>query len=294
MTDMSGRLARLAPSEQSLAGYLFWLSRPRFWLYLAGPVVVGVVYGATAPAEFFQPMTVALFLYFLLPANVFLYGVNDIFDADIDQQNPKKSAEGREVQYTGGRGVIVAVAVSAMLALAFALVLSPRAFGAIAGFLVLGAAYSAPPARLKTTPLLDSASNGLYILPAVAAYAAVAGSVPPLLAFAGGWVWAMGMHTFSAIPDIEPDRVAGIQTTATALGESRTLVYCAACWLGAAVLMGLVHPVLGVIFAGYPAFIGGIAAADIDIDRAYWWFPVLNTVAGAVLTMAGIWVITYG
>ena len=294
MTDVSGRLARLAPSEQSLAGYLFWLSRPRFWLYLAGPVVVGVVYGATAPAEFFQPVTVALFLYFLLPANVFLYGVNDIFDADIDQQNPKKSAEGREVRYTGGRGVVAAVTVSAVLALAFAFVLSPRAFGAIAGFLVLGGAYSAPPARLKTTPLLDSASNGLYILPAVAAYTAVAGSLPPLLALAGGWIWAMGMHTFSAIPDIDPDRAAGIQTTATVLGESRTLVYCAACWLGAAVLMGLVHPALGGIFAGYPLFIGIIVAADIDIDRAYWWFPVLNTVAGAVLTMAGIWVITYG
>jgi 4-hydroxybenzoate polyprenyltransferase len=294
MTDVSGRLARLAPSEQSLAGYLFWLSRPRFWLYLAGPVVVGVVYGATAPSEFFQPVTVALFLYFLLPANVFLYGINDIFDADIDQQNPKKSAEGREVRYTGGRGVVAAVTVSAVLALAFAFVLSPRAFGAIAGFLVLGGAYSAPPARLKTTPLLDSASNGLYILPAVAAYTAVAGSLPPLLALAGGWVWAMGMHTFSAIPDIDPDRAAGIQTTATVLGESRTLVYCAACWLGAAVLMGLVHPALGGIFAGYPLFIGIIVAADIDIDRAYWWFPVLNTVAGAVLTMAGIWVITYG
>jgi 4-hydroxybenzoate polyprenyltransferase len=294
MTDVSGRLARLAPSKRSLSGYLFWLSRPRFWLYLAGPVVVGDVYGATTPVEFFQPVAVGLFLYFLLPGNVFLYGVNDIFDADIDRQNPKKSAEGREVRYTGGRGVVAAVAVSAVLALAFALVLSPQAFGAVAGFLVLGAAYSAPPARLKTVPLLDSVSNGLYILPAVAAYTAVAGSFPPLLALAGGWVWAMGMHTFSAIPDIEPDRTAGIQTTATVLGEGRTLVYCAACWVGAAVLMGAVHPALGVIFAGYPAFVGVVAAADIDVHRAYWWFPVLNTVAGAVLTMAGIWVVTYG
>jgi 4-hydroxybenzoate polyprenyltransferase len=293
MTDVSERLARLAPSEQSLAGYLFWLSRPRFWLYLAGPVVVGVVYGASTPGAFFQPVTVALFLYFLLPANVFLYGVNDIFDADIDEQNPKKSTEGREVRYTGGRGVVAAVAVSAVLALGFVLVLSPRAFGPVAGFLVLGAAYSAPP-RLKTTPLLDSVSNGLYILPAVAAYTAAAGSLPPALAAAGGWVWAMGMHTFSAIPDIGPDRAAGIQTTATVLGQRRTLGYWMGCWLGAAVLMGLVHPALGVIFAGYPVFVGLIAAASIDIDRAYWWFPVLNTVAGAVLTMAGIWVSTYG
>jgi 4-hydroxybenzoate polyprenyltransferase len=294
MADVSGRLARLAPSERTLAGYLFWLSRPRFWLYLAGPVVVGVVYGATAPAEFFQPVTVALFLYFLLPANVFLYGVNDIFDADIDERNPKKSAEGREVRYTGGRGVVAAVLVSAGLAIGFVPVLSPPALAALAGFLLLGAAYSAPPARFKTTPLLDSVSNGLYILPGVVAYTAVAGTTPPALAVAGGWVWAMGMHTFSAIPDIEPDRAAGIQTTATALGEGRTLAYCGGCWLVAAALMGAVHPVLGVVFLGYPVFVAGIALADIEIARAYWWFPVVNTVAGAVLTMAGIWVVTYG
>ena len=86
VTQVSETLNRLAPSEQSFLGYLFWLSRPRFWLYLAGPVVVGVVYGSDAVGSFVQPVTVAMFLYFLLPANVYLYGVNDIFDADIDEQ----------------------------------------------------------------------------------------------------------------------------------------------------------------------------------------------------------------
>jgi hypothetical protein len=33
--------------------------------------------------------------------------------------------------------------------------------------------YSAPPLRFKTTPFLDSLSNGLYILPGVVAYAAI-------------------------------------------------------------------------------------------------------------------------
>lgn len=296
MADLPERLRRLAPSEQSVLGYLFWLSRPRFWLYLAGPVVVGVVYAADAPGEFFQPAAVALFVYFLVPANVFLYGINDIFDAEIDRLNPKKATEGREVQYGDSRGwhVVTPVAVSAVLAVGFVPTLPGEALVALAGFLILGVAYSAPPARLKTKPLLDSASNGLYILPGVVAYAAIAGSYPPALAVAGGWVWAMGMHTFSAIPDIEPDRQAGIRTTATVLGGSRTLVYCGGCWLLAALLMGLLHPALGAVFLVYPVFVTMIVAADIDIDRAYWWFPVLNTVAGTVLTLMGIWEVQYG
>ena len=295
MGRLPERLTRFAPSEQSVLGYLFWLSRPRFWLYLAGPVVVGVVYAAETPTNFFRPVAVALFAYFLVPANVFLYGINDIFDADIDQLNPKKATEGREVRYGDHRGwhVVAPVVVAAVLGLLFVPVVPVESLLAVAGFLLLGAAYSTPPLRLKTTPFLDSLSNGLYVLPGVVGYAAIAGSFPPAFAVAGGWVWAMGMHTFSAIPDIEPDRRAGIQTTATFLGESRTLAYCAGCWLLAALLMGLVHPALAAVFLVYPLFVASIVLTGVDIDRAYWWFPVLNTVAGAVLTMMGIWEVQY-
>lgn len=293
MTDVSDRLSGLAPSEQTFVGYLFWLSRPRFWLYLAGPVVVGVAYGASSTAEYFTPLSVALFAYFLVPANIFLYGINDIFDADVDEDNPKKSDDGKEVQYRGGRAVTVLVVLSALAAFAFVPALPAVGVAALAGFLVLGATYSAPPLRFKTTPVLDSISNGLYIMPGLVAYAALAGNLPPALVVAGGWLWTMGMHTFSAIPDIEPDQAAGIQTTATVLGHDRTLAYCAGCWLAAAVLMGLVHPGFAVVFAIYPLFIAGIAVASVDIDRAYWWFPVLNTIAGAALTMAAIWRLTY-
>jgi 4-hydroxybenzoate polyprenyltransferase len=104
----------------------------------------------------------------------------------------------------------------------------------------------------------------------------------------------MAMHTFSAVPDIEPDRAAGIRTTATVLGERGALAYCAGCWFLSAAVMGVLHPFLGAVFAGYPLFVGGIRAADVDIDRAYWWCPLVNTLAGMVLTMGGIWVILYG
>jgi 4-hydroxybenzoate polyprenyltransferase len=294
MTDVAGRLSSLTPSERTLPGYLFWLSRPRFWLYLAGPVIVGVVYGAAGPGEVVQPITVALFAYFLLPANLFLYGINDIFDADIDALNPKKAEDGREVQYTGSRAVAAVVASATLLGAAFVPFLPRTALLPFAGFYLLGVAYSAPPLRFKTTPFLDSLSNGLYVLPALVAYATLTGSFPPAVAVAGGWIWAMGMHTFSAIPDIEPDRAAGIHTTATLLGERRTLAYCGACWLAAAGLMAWLHPFLGGVFAVYPLFVAGIVAGSVAISRAYWWFPAVNTLAGMVLTLGGIWGLIHG
>src|SRR5699024_1299652 len=134
--------------------------------------------------------------YFLVPANVFLYGVNDVFDADIDETNPKK--DDREVRYTGDKATLAAVIVSGLLALGFVPVLTPAALAVLALFVFLAVEYSAPPLRFKTTPLLDSVSNGLYVLPGVIAYTAVAGELPPIAAVLGGWLWTMGMHTFSA------------------------------------------------------------------------------------------------
>ncbi|EMA65018.1 prenyltransferase [Halorubrum kocurii] len=274
-------------SIPDLLRYLLVLSRPRFWLYLAGPVAVGVTYGIANVDGLFTPVTVGLAAYFLVPANVFLYGVNDAFDADIDELNPKK--EGREARWRGDRIVAVAVVVSAALGLA-AFAATPRvAWPYLAGFLLLGAAYSAPPVRFKTTPFLDSVSNGLYVLPGAAAYAAVAGTHPPAAALVGAWLWAMGMHTFSAIPDIEPDRAAGIRTTATLLGEGRTYAYCIACWVAAAVAFAAVDLRLGALLGVYPVFAAWVARSSIAVDRAYWWFPALNTAVGTLLAMGGLW-----
>ncbi|MFC6733397.1 MULTISPECIES: prenyltransferase [unclassified Haladaptatus] len=280
-------LAGLLPTESTLSGYLLRLSRPRFWFYLAGPVIVGAAYGADSLGALLSPVAIALFLYFLVPANVFLYGVNDIFDRDVDTENPKKAD--KEVRYSGNRTALAVILVSGLLGLAFVPFLPAVALGVFAVYYFLAIEYSAPPFRFKTTPLLDSVSNGLYILPAVIAYVTLAGELPPTLAIVGGWLWTMGMHTFSAIPDIEPDRSAGIRTTATALGARRTYVYCAACWFAAAVAFALVHPLLGALLVVYPLLVFGIVASDVGVEEAYWWYPAVNTVVGMVLTFGGLW-----
>ena len=283
-------LDRLLPPEETTLGYLLRLSRPRFWLYLAGPVVVGVAYAAETPAELFSPLALALFAYFLLPANVYLYGVNDIFDADIDEANPKK--DDKEVRFEGGAAVILVIFACGALGI----VLAPfvgMGFVPLGLYYLLATEYSAPPLRFKTTPILDSLSNGLYALPGVVAFSAIADTYPPLAAIAGAWLWTMAMHTYSAIPDIEPDREAGIQTTATLLGPGLAAAYCGVAWLLAAGVFALVDLRLGLLFLAYPTLLAVFELADVDVDRAYWWYPAVNTLAGMAFTLGGLWGLLY-
>lgn len=283
----------MTSNARDRAVYLFKLSRPRFWFYLAGPVLVGLVYAASSPRELLSPVSYALFVFFLLPANLFLYGVNDYYDADIDAENPKK--DDKEVRYTDDSSVAAVVVGSGVVGVGFVPFLSPASFAALAVFYVLAVGYSAPPLRFKTTPFADSLANGLYIVPGVVAFLALApvDALPPL-AVVGAWLWAMGMHTFSAVPDIEPDSAAGIETTATLLGEEGALGYCGLVWAASAVVFSFVSPSFALLLLVYPTLALGVAYTDVSVDRAYWYFPILNTGVGALVTFAGLWELVFG
>lgn len=57
------------------------------------------MFGADSIADIVTTSTRLLFGYFLLPANLFLYEINDIFDADVNRENPNKGT--RETRYRG-------------------------------------------------------------------------------------------------------------------------------------------------------------------------------------------------
>ena len=280
--------------DQTLPGYLLALSRPRFWLYLAGPSLVGIAWAATRPGDIVAVDSLLVLGYFLVPANLFLYGVNDRYDAPIDARNPRKGEAGPEVRYRADRRVGATVLAAGLLAVPLVVWLPPLAAGSVVGFFALAVAYSAPPLRFKARPLIDSVSNGLYVLPGVVGYVAVGGSPPPALAVAAGWLWTMAMHTYSAIPDVEPDRAAGVRTTATVLGPARGLGYCIACWVGAAGLGALHHPGFGLLLAVYPVLGTAIGLSDVAVSRAYAWFPAVNGLVGMILTLAAIWRVVGG
>jgi 4-hydroxybenzoate polyprenyltransferase len=111
----------------------------------------------------------------------------------------------------------------------------------------------------------------------------IQGNFPPPGIIAAAGLWTMAMHAYSAVPDIEADREAGVPTVATFLGARFTLLFCLALYIGSAALafgyLGSVSVMIALIY------IGMIIASLIQTDREklfaiYRRFPLLNAGIG--------------
>ncbi len=270
--------------------YAVRLSRPRFWIYTGGTFVVGYSIGMADWHAFLLPAYALALLYFFVPANLFIYGVNDLFDEATDRNNPKKGE--REYRFiTADRGrllllIALALAATGLLGL---IVPDPRLLLVLAGFLFLSGFYSAPPLRFKQVPFLDFCSNYLYVMPGIYGFVLASGTWPPAWLLLGGFLQIAAMHLFSAIPDIECDRAAGITTTAVYLGRERSLALCLAFWLSLAAIAFSAsgfHPLslLALAYPVVPALL--LVSQAISIERLYWWLPALNTALGGLVFVA--------
>lgn len=275
---------------QSPVSVLLRLSRWRFWSYLAGPYLLGY----TAGIRDFSPLLRWWFwvhlLFFLFPANLLLYGVNDLFDADTDSRNPKKGSV--EHRLSRSDRPVVRAGVAAALGLALVLVAaqrSPANAATLLTFLVLAIAYSAPPVRLKARPILDSASNVLYAVPGFLGWQQASEELVPMIAVLVAGLWTAAMHLFSAIPDIRSDSEAGLRTTATVLGFRASLVLCAVLWLtfvGCILKIGALWP-WSLALLVYPAMpVIMLSRSPETAARAYWYFPAINSLMGMAAVFA--------
>jgi len=276
-------------SETSFLRYILKLSRFRFWIYTGGPFVVGYALGAPELEAFFALDYYVYLLYFFLPANIFIYGVNDYWDEDTDKLNRKKDERELRVTDSDKRRLIwilwATVGVSAVLMVFQDNV--ERILFLI--FLSLSYFYSAKPLRFKAVPILDFSSNMLYIMPGIFAYYLAGGQLPPLLLVLAGYFHIAAMHLFSAVPDIECDKKAGIRTPAVVLGERRSLMLVAAFWTVFSALViyltGL-HP-LSVLVLLFPAFpLALLFDRRRDINKLYWRLPYVNNLLGGLLFSA--------
>ena len=264
-----------------------WLSisRPWFWLYLAGPYLVGFAASAQI-ASYTNPLFWVFLLYFLFPANLLLYGVNDVFDQDTDAANPKKGDEEHLLSSDQTQPLFLAVLGISVASLFGFLVLPFAAGVALITFLLFAWAYSTPPVRLKARAFLDSASNVLYVLPGLVGYYLNTAAPPSALVLIGAAAWTMAMHLYSAIPDIEADRQAGLNTTAVVLGERRSLLLCLGLWTAFTAVLTIFDSWL-LVSAVYPLL---CAAALVHgrITDQYWYYPYINAVFG----FAAYWYVT--
>jgi 4-hydroxybenzoate polyprenyltransferase len=264
------------------------ISRPRFWLYVFGPYIVGLAAGSASPDDFVRIGSVIFGLYFLLPANLLIYGINDIFDYETDVTNPKKAGYEILVRPETHRSLWMWIAVLNLPFVACTFFLAPRVLPSLTAFLFLSILYSAPPIRAKEIPYLDSLFNILYVFPAALAYQLVTGEFPPLTVIFAAGLWTAAMHAYSAIPDIHADRAAGLDTIATRLGPAVTHIFCIGCYIGAAALSSTFAPPLVLLSLVY---IGVVLTSmfSSNVSRFYRSFPIINSVSGFVVFWYVAW-----
>jgi len=267
-------------------------SRPVSWVNTAYPFAAGYVV-ATGHANW--PLLVVGTCYFLVPYNVLMYGINDVFDYESDRRNPRKGGvQGAVLDQRVHQFVIWASIVLNAPFVAW-LLLRGNLASAVVLLIVLAdvIAYSAPVLRFKERPFLDSASSSLHFVGPLLFALALAGfpgaARPVVLAF---FLWGMASHAFGAVQDIAADRAAGIGSVATVIGARRTVRLAAGLYAAASAIL-LAHtpsawPVAlcGLLYIASVAPYWHITDHTAEQAQAGWKrFMWLNWVTGFVLTV---------
>ena len=274
-------------------------SRPFSWINTAYPFAAGYLLATEGRVDL---TFVVGTLFFLIPYNLLMYGVNDVFDYASDLRNPRKGGiEGAladpAVARVVHRRILWASALCVLPFLVYLLAVGSLAAGLtllLVVFLVV--AYSAPVLRFKERPVLDSATSAmhfvgplLYALVLVGADLGSRSVWPVLVAFV---LWGMASHAFGAVQDVRADREGGIGSVATVLGAHATVVLATAAYvLAAAVLLVLPWPgwlaaALPLVYAASTARFWSVRDEDCERANAGWrTFLWLNLVVGFLVTM---------
>ena len=277
---------------------LFWSSRPVSWVNTAAPFALAYFLATGG----FDAVGVIGTLFFLVPYNLAMYGINDVFDYESDLRNPRKGGvEGAVLERSRHTATLVASAVTTVPFLVYlALVGDATSTLWLAASAFAVVAYSAKGLRFKEIPFLDSVTSAFhFVSPAIVGWTIAGGSLTGavwacLIAF---MLWGAGSQAFGAVQDVRFDREAGLKSVATVLGARTTVWFALACY-AAAVLVLLVAapwPASGAAFAILPylatvAAYVGVSDADAERTNEGWRrFLVLNMLAGFCVTQLVLW-----
>jgi 4-hydroxybenzoate polyprenyltransferase len=268
-------------------------SRPLSWVNTAFPF--GLTYYLFVGE--FDALFVVGSLFFLIPYNLLMYGINDVFDYESDLRNPRKGGvEGALLPPELHRPMLL---VSTLLPLPFLVPLvlwgSVASTGVLALALFFVVAYSAKNIRFKEVPFVDSVTSSLhFVMPAVFAMTLV-GAEPTSLAvtlLGSFFFWGMASHAFGAVQDVAADREAGVGSIATVIGAKGTVRFAMGLYAIAGLLMALTPrplPLIAVVVILYLAALApwwSVSDEDaVKANRSWRWFLGLNFVAGAVVVL---------
>jgi len=280
-------------------GSIVRASRPVSWINTAFPFAAGYI----MVERQIDALLIVGTLFFLIPYNLLMYGVNDVFDYESDLLNPRKGGiEGdvvrdRERARKVHRGIIAASALTVAPMMVWLIVYgTPQSAIALAVVVFAVVAYSAPVVRFKERPFLDSFTSAvhfagplMYALVLTGAGLTARGVWPIWVAFLA---WGMASHAFGAVQDVRADREGGIASIGTVMGARVTTWFALVMYAAASILL-LVLPWPGVLAAALPlAYLVSVARfARItdetceDANRGWRTFLWLNQPVGFLVTM---------
>jgi 4-hydroxybenzoate polyprenyltransferase len=280
-----------------VAKQLFVASRPVSWVNTAYPFAAAYL---LTTRQFDLTLVIGT-LFFLVPYNLAMYGINDVFDYESDLRNPRKGgAHGAVLDRRMHPITLWAAGLSCVPFVVYLVIVgSPLSWLVLAASLFFVVFYSAPPLRLKEVAFADSVTSSIHFFsPAV--YALVlAGATwtwelgAIILAFA---LWGVASHAFGAVQDVVADREAGISSIATARGARWTVWFALACYAVAGVAMLFTTwpgPLAALVPLLYIATVWPFRTiTDETAERAtIGWrrFLWVNQIAGFLVTLLLIW-----
>jgi 4-hydroxybenzoate polyprenyltransferase len=270
---------------------LFWSSRPISWVNTAVPFAAAYFFaGGEIGIEL-----IVLSLFFLIPYNLLMYGINDVFDYESDLRNPRKGGiEGALLAPELHRNTLLWSFGLAAPFVAYAVWVSLENLAAsavlvITVFAVI--AYSVKGLRFKEVPFLDSITSSTHFVGPMLFGLLLSGAelgTSLLLATAAFFLWGAASHAFGAVQDIRADREAGIASVATSLGARNTVRLAVALYLVAGLmLLALPDRFWQASFAALPYLV--VVGPQLGItdetceqaNRGWRRFLLLNFLAGA-------------
>ena len=276
---------------------LFVSSRPLSWVNTAFPFAAAYL---LTVREIDANLIIGT-LYFLIPYNLAMYGINDVFDYESDLRNPRKGGvEGALLDRRMHRPTIIAAAVTNVPFLGYLVIVGGPLSGLVLAISVFAVvAYSAKGLRFKEKPFLDSLTSSTHFVSPAVYGLMLAGAVftPQLWAVLGAFfLWGIASHAFGAVQDVIADREAEISSIATVIGARATVRFAVIAYLlGGALLLftswpGPLATVLVVPYAAVCAPFWNVTDADSETANRGWRrFLLLNFATGFLVTMLMIW-----
>ncbi|QHF22130.1 prenyltransferase [Rathayibacter sp. VKM Ac-2762] len=294
----------LASSERAVNRLraLFVSSRPLSWVNTAYPFAAAYLLTTREIDLAFVLGTI----YFLIPYNLAMYGINDVFDYESDLRNPRKGGvEGAVLDRSEHRATLIAaVATNVPFLVALVLLGSPVSWLVLAISVFAVIAYSAPGLRFKERPFVDSLTSATHFVSPAVYGIALAGTVVtgPLVALlVAFFLWGIASHAFGAVQDILADRAGGIGSIATVIGAKATTRFAIAAYIASGLLLlllpwpGTLAAILAVPYAVSIWPYRSLEDAEAERANAGWKrFLALNFLTGFLVTLLLIvfWIAT--